>query len=102
MSQGKADKAGGDAQTPGAPVIRSSAALAAAMHAGPSNTDIELRLLMEAIYLRYSYDFRDYAGASQKRRVLQARWASSTARPSRSCRRACCTTRRYSTSCCST
>jgi chemotaxis protein methyltransferase CheR len=27
---------------------------------------------MEAIYLRYGYDFRDYAGASQKRRVLQA------------------------------
>lgn len=34
--------------------------------------EAELRLLMEAIYLRYSYDFRDYAGASQKRRVLQA------------------------------
>ena len=33
---------------------------------------IELRLLMEAIYLKYSYDFRDYAGASQKRRVLHA------------------------------
>ena len=33
---------------------------------------IELRLLIEAIYLRYSYDFRDYAGASLKRRVLQA------------------------------
>ncbi|WP_307689957.1 CheR family methyltransferase [Variovorax ginsengisoli] len=27
---------------------------------------------MEAIYLRYSYDFRDYTGASQKRRVLYA------------------------------
>ena len=40
-----------------------------------SSTDsvtIELRLLMEAIYLKYSYDFRDYAGASQKRRVLHA------------------------------
>ena len=36
------------------------------------NTDIELRLLMEAIFLKYSYDFRDYTGASQKRRVLQA------------------------------
>ena len=36
------------------------------------NTQIELRLLMEAIYLRYSYDFRDYSGASQKRRVLHA------------------------------
>lgn len=38
----------------------------------PGNTEIELRLLMEAIYLRYSYDFRDYSGASQKRRVLHA------------------------------
>ena len=27
---------------------------------------------MEAIYLKYSYDFRDYSGASQKRRVLHA------------------------------
>ncbi|HEY1227248.1 MAG TPA: CheR family methyltransferase [Ramlibacter sp.] len=33
---------------------------------------IELRLLMEAIYLKYSYDFRDYTGSSQKRRVLHA------------------------------
>lgn len=38
----------------------------------PSDTDIELRLLMEAIYLKYSYDFRDYTGASQKRRVMYA------------------------------
>lgn len=38
----------------------------------PSDTDIELRLLMEAIYMKYSYDFRDYTGASQKRRVLYA------------------------------
>ena len=36
------------------------------------NTDIELRLLIEAIYLKYSYDFRDYSGASVKRRVLHA------------------------------
>lgn len=34
--------------------------------------EIELRLLIEAIYLHYSYDFRDYAGASLKRRVRQA------------------------------
>lgn len=27
---------------------------------------------MQAIYSQYSYDFRDYAGASQKRRVLKA------------------------------
>ena len=37
-----------------------------------SSADIELRLLMEAIYLKYSYDFRDYSQASQKRRVLYA------------------------------
>jgi len=37
-----------------------------------SDTDIELKVLMEAIYLKYSYDFRDYTGASQKRRVLHA------------------------------
>ncbi len=34
--------------------------------------DIELRLLVEAIYLRYSQDFRDYSRASLKRRVLHA------------------------------
>jgi chemotaxis protein methyltransferase CheR len=37
-----------------------------------SETDIELGLLIEAIYLKYSYDFRNYTLASQKRRVLQA------------------------------
>ena len=40
--------------------------------AGPNINDIELRLLMEAIYLKYSYDFRDYAGSSQRRRVAHA------------------------------
>lgn len=35
-------------------------------------TDIELRMLIEAVYFRYNYDFRDYTGASQKRRVLHA------------------------------
>ncbi len=40
--------------------------------AAASSAETELRLLMEAVYLKYSYDFRDYAGASQKRRVLQA------------------------------
>lgn len=34
--------------------------------------DIEIRLLVEAVYLRYGHDFRDYAFASLKRRVLQA------------------------------
>jgi chemotaxis protein methyltransferase CheR len=37
-----------------------------------SDIDIELRMLMEAVYLKYNYDFRDYTGASQKRRVLVA------------------------------
>jgi chemotaxis protein methyltransferase CheR len=38
----------------------------------PALQDIEIRLLIEAIYLRYGHDFRDYAQASLKRRVLQA------------------------------
>ena len=38
----------------------------------PTSIEIELKLLIEAIYLKYSYDFRDYAGASQKRRILHA------------------------------
>src|SRR5690606_3199570 len=39
---------------------------------GDRNVEIELKLLIEAIYLKYSYDFRDYSGASLKRRVLLA------------------------------
>jgi chemotaxis protein methyltransferase CheR len=34
--------------------------------------DLELRLLMDAIHARYSHDFREYSGASQRRRVLHA------------------------------
>ncbi|MDB5860050.1 MAG: chemotaxis protein CheR [Ramlibacter sp.] len=34
--------------------------------------EIEIRLLVEAVFLRYGHDFRDYAPASLKRRVLQA------------------------------
>jgi chemotaxis protein methyltransferase CheR len=37
-----------------------------------SHVDIELKLLMEAIYATYSHDFREYSGASQKRRVMYA------------------------------
>lgn len=37
-----------------------------------NNTDIELPLLIQAIYQKYSYDFRDYSIASLKRRVLHA------------------------------
>ncbi|WEK46421.1 MAG: protein-glutamate O-methyltransferase CheR [Candidatus Andeanibacterium colombiense] len=35
--------------------------------------DVELELLLEALYLRFHYDFRHYARASIKRRLLQAR-----------------------------
>ena len=42
------------------------------MKTAPDNIDIELRMLVEAVYLKYNYDFRDYTGASQKRRVLVA------------------------------
>lgn len=35
--------------------------------------EIELRLLLEAIYQKYHYDFRDYSMASLKRRLSQAR-----------------------------
>ena len=34
--------------------------------------DIELKLLVEAIYLKYHYDFREYAVASLKRRLAAA------------------------------
>lgn len=34
--------------------------------------DIEIRLLLEALYVRYHYDFRNYAMASVKRRLRQA------------------------------
>jgi chemotaxis protein methyltransferase CheR len=37
-----------------------------------SDLDIELRLLVEAIYLKYHHDFRAYAGASLKRRAMAA------------------------------
>ncbi|EIZ78517.1 chemotaxis methyltransferase [Novosphingobium sp. Rr 2-17] len=35
--------------------------------------DIEVRLLLEALYRRYHYDFRNYAQASIRRRLRQAR-----------------------------
>ncbi|MGI4983977.1 MAG: CheR family methyltransferase [Janthinobacterium lividum] len=34
--------------------------------------DIELRLLLDAIYLKYQHDFRDYSIASLRRRMTQA------------------------------
>src|ERR1700744_1839423 len=48
--------------------------LDAAMKSALAETeDIELRLLLEAIYLKYHYDFRHYSMASIKRRLQQAR-----------------------------
>lgn len=35
--------------------------------------DLEIQLLLEALYQRYHYDFRRYARASIKRRLVQAR-----------------------------
>jgi len=35
--------------------------------------DIEIQLLLEAVYQHYHYDFRNYARASIKRRLIQAR-----------------------------
>ncbi len=36
-----------------------------------NNESIEIQLLLQAIYLKYGYDFRNYAKASIKRRILQ-------------------------------
>ena len=37
-----------------------------------SDFEIELKLLLDAIYLKYHYDFRGYANASLKRRLRVA------------------------------
>lgn len=34
------------------------------------NEDIEIRLLLEAVFEKYGYDFRDYSGAYLKRRLI--------------------------------
>jgi chemotaxis protein methyltransferase CheR len=46
----------------------------AELEAEPANrtADIELRLLLDGLYLRYHYDFRSYATASLKRRLAAA------------------------------
>ncbi len=41
--------------------------------AEPDLDDVEIELLLEALYRRYHYDFRHYARASIKRRLIQAR-----------------------------
>jgi chemotaxis protein methyltransferase CheR len=33
--------------------------------------DLEIRLLLQGVYERYGYDFRDYQHASRRRRVIQ-------------------------------
>ena len=38
----------------------------------PKDADIEFQLLLDAIYLKYHYDFRAYAGSSLKRRLKAA------------------------------
>ncbi|HEY4106279.1 MAG TPA: CheR family methyltransferase [Polyangiaceae bacterium] len=38
-----------------------------------SSEEIEIRLLLDAIFLRYHYDFRSYSAASLKRRLTAAR-----------------------------
>ena len=42
------------------------------MAARAGDTDIELRLLIDAIYLKYHYDLREYATATLKRRLKSA------------------------------
>ena len=42
------------------------------MDASARNFDIEVQLLIEAVYLKYHYDFRQYARASLKRRMTAA------------------------------
>jgi len=44
----------------------------AASSSTDSSFDLELRLLLDAIYLKYDYDFRNYSFASMKRRVAAA------------------------------
>ncbi len=44
----------------------------AGMTSGSGDFDIELQLLIDAIYLKYHYDFRGYASASIKRRLKVA------------------------------
>ncbi len=41
-------------------------------HSEEANFDIELKLLLEAIYLKYQHDFRHYSVSSLRRRLTQA------------------------------
>ena len=48
--------------------------------------DIELKLLLEAIYLKYQHDFRHYSMSSLRRRLVAGARRASACRRSRSCR----------------
>jgi chemotaxis protein methyltransferase CheR len=56
-----------------APVIGPGTRSASTPGTEVSAEEIELRLLLEAIFARYHYDFRGYSMASLKRRLSQAR-----------------------------
>jgi chemotaxis protein methyltransferase CheR len=45
--------------------------MSAENHTRGKNDEIEIRLLLEAIYLKYGYDFRQYGKAHLKRRILR-------------------------------
>ena len=65
-------------------------------------TELEVRLLLEAIFDRYHYDFRSYAhgvAEAPPGAGLRPRWAWPR---SRGCRSACCTSRSPSPRCCNT
>lgn len=49
------------------------------MNALEEPQNIEIRLLLEAIYLKYGYDFRHYSRASIKRRILRRKQLSDLA-----------------------
>src|SRR5271155_3581489 len=51
---------------------RVDAEIASEYAAASRKVDIEFRLLIEAIYQLYHYDFRDYAAASLRRRMKTA------------------------------
>ena len=57
-----------------------------------SDFDIELQLLLDAIYLKYHHDFRHYCGGVAAAPPDAGAATTSAARRSRSCRSASCTT----------
>ncbi len=68
-------------------------------HESVAEEDIELELLLRAIFLKFHYDFRHYARSSLKRRLGSALLAFDCRNLS-ACRNACFMTTEYSRSCC--